>query len=35
MLGTLAGTLEADTTAGVQLQLGPEGPDVSVLVHLT
>ena len=34
MLGTLAATLEAETTSGVQLVLGPDGPDVNVLVTL-
>jgi hypothetical protein len=33
-LGTLAATLELDATSGVQLLLGPDGPDVSVLVTL-
>jgi hypothetical protein len=34
MLGMLAGTLEAEQTAGVQVQLRPDGTDVSVLVSL-
>jgi hypothetical protein len=34
VLGTLATTLEANTTSGVQLVLGPKGPDVNVLVTL-
>jgi hypothetical protein len=33
-LGTLAATLELDATSGVQLLLGPDGPDVSVLLTL-
>lgn len=34
VLGTLAATLEAETTSGVQLVLGPRGPDVNALVML-
>lgn len=33
-LGTLAATLQLDTTSGVQLQVRPDGLDISVLVTL-
>lgn len=35
LFGMLASTLETDSTSGLQLQLRPDGPDVSVLVTLT
>ena len=34
VLGMVAGTLEVETTSGVQFVLRPDGPDVSVLVTL-